>query len=248
MKLAAAFSALLALGLAVPASAQDEADKARLDDFAVPVSDASGPRIEQLGDRTQSLPPAGQSAGDRELAIPGPASADRSPVRQLTQPGDAGRSQQLSDLEESRQLAAGSVSSAEDSRPRATGPLGGADRCDPQLETEELARCQQILERRAAEFDAPEAPRLSAEQVLLAERGGHDERLASRSSDLRLRLAAGDPDAEITSNQELAVIYLDHPSTQGPPASTDEPAVPDEGKLVEILQGLQIDVLGGAAP
>jgi len=248
MRSAVVLAAVFAAGVGVPAGGQEDVSKARLDDFAVSVDDAAGPRIEQLGDRTQSLPPAGQPAGDRELAIPGPASADRSPVRQLTQPGEAGRSQQLSDPEESRQLAAGSVSSAEDSRPRATGPLGGADRCDPQLGTEELARCQQILERRAAEFDAPEAPRLSAEQVLLAERGGHDERLASRSSDLRLRLAAGDPDAEITSNQELASIYLDHPSTQGPPASTEEPTVPDEGKLVEILQGLQIDVLGGAAP
>lgn len=248
MRSVVVLAVVLVAGVGLPSAAQDDASKTRLDDFAVSVDDATGPRIEQLGDKGQSLPPAGQPAGDRELAIPGPPAADRSPVTQLTQPGEPGRPQQVSERGESRQLAAGSVSSAEDSRPRATGPLGGADRCDPQLDTEQLARCQQILERRAAEFDAPEAPRLSAEQVLLAERGANDERLASRSSDLRLRLAAGDPDAEITSNQELASIYLDRPSTLGAPASADEPAVPDEGKLVEILQGLQIAVPGAGTP
>lgn len=248
MRSIAVLAVVLLAATGLPAWGQDDAAKARLDDFAVSTDDVAGPRIEQLGDQAQSLPQAGQQTGDRELAIPGPPPGDRSPVTQLTDPGEAGRSQQLSERAESRQLASGSVSSAEDSRPRAAGPLGGADRCDPQLESEQLARCQQILERRAAEFDAPEPPRLSAEQVLLAERGANDERLASRSSDLRLKLAAGDPDAEITSNQELASIYLDRSSIQGRPSTAEEPTVPDEAKLIEILQGLQIDVPGGGAP
>ena len=240
MKLAAAFSALLALGLAVPASAQDEADKARLDDFAVPVSDASGPRIEQLGDRAEALTPLSQPASDHQLVVPGPAPADRAPVTQLSRPGETTPAQQLSERGESRQLAAGSVSSSADSRPRASAPLGGSDRCDPQLEGERLEECLRVLELRAEEFSAPEAPKLSAEQVLLAERGPGAERVAAQSSDLRLKLAAGDPDAEISSNQELASIYLDRARVQTPPP--DDRAVPVDPRLAEILQGLQIEL------
>ena len=244
MKSTAALLAAL-LSLALPAAAQDEADKVRLDDFALPV-DAAGPRIEQLGNRTESLAPAVLPASDRELAIPGPPAAARSPVTQLSQPGEAGRPQQLSERGETRELAAGSVSSPEDSRPRASAPLGGRDRCDPQLESEQLEHCLRVIEQRAAEFSAPEPPQLSAEQVLLAERGDDGERLAATSSDLRLRLAAGDPDAESASNQELASIYLDRTRTQAP--SVQEEAALDEARLAEVLHRLQIDVPTTTAP
>lgn len=239
--------AVALLGLVLPAAAQDDADKVRLDDFDLPAAPA-GPRIEQLGDGTESLRRAPPLIADHELSIPGPPAADRSPVSQLTQPGESGRSQQLSERGESRELATGSVSSPGDSRPQASAPLGGSDRCDPQLETEKFESCLRVLEQRATEFDAPEAPRLSAEQVLLAERGYSDERLAATSSDMRLRLAAGNPNAERASNQELASIYLDPSRAQGRPGpEPDDPRL-DEAKLAEVLQGLQIELPGSGAP
>lgn len=248
MRLALALSAVVALGLASPAYAQDGVDKTRLDEFAIPVSDAAGPPIEQLGDRADSLTPLSQPAADHEVAVPGPAPAERAPVAQISRPGQDTPAQQLSERGEARQLAAGAVSSSSDSRPRATGPIGGSDRCDPQLESERFEECLRVLELRAAEFSAPEAPKLSAEQVLLAERGSDSERLASRSSDLRLKLAAGDPDAEIASNQELASIYLDRARAEGQPVPAPEGPPTDEAKLAEVLQGLQIDLSGVTAP
>ena len=245
MKSAARLAAILTLALALPALAQQDSDKARLDDFALP-QDQAGPRIEQLGAAAQSLPAAESSDSDRQLAIPGPPAVERAPVAQLSQPGGSAPAQQVSDRGESRELAAGSVSSTGDSRPQASAPIAGSDSCDRQLDTEQLERCLRILETRAAEFSAPEAPQLSAEQALLAARGDDGDRLAARSSDLRLRLAAGDPDAEIASNQELASIYLDRTQAQQG-ASTQQPAEPDDASLAEVLQTLQIDVAGAAS-
>ena len=130
-------------------------------------------------------------------------------MTQLSQTGETAPAQQVGSRGESRQLAAGSVSTPGDSRPQASAPLAGSDSCDPQLDTEQRERCLRIIERRAAEFSAPEAPQLSAEQALLAQRGDTEELLASQSSGLRLRLASGDPDPDLESNQELASIYLD---------------------------------------
>jgi len=241
MRPAARLAAAVSLGLAVPAGAQDDADKTRLDDFALPQEQA-GARIEQLDTAAPSLPAAQTGAGDRELTIPGPPAADRTPVAQLSRSGETAPAQQVADRGESRDLVAGSVSSTGDSRPQASAPLAGSDSCDRQLDTEQLERCLRILETRAAEFSAPEAPRLSAEQALLAANGDDGDRLAARSSDMRLRLAAGDPDADISSNQELASIYLDRTAQPQAPGA-EQPAEVDPS-LAEVLQTLQIDVAG----
>ena len=58
--------------------------------------------------------------------------------------------------------------------------------------------------------------------------------------------AAGDPDAESASNQELASIYLDRTRTQAP--SVQEEAALDEARLAEVLHRLQIDVPTTTAP
>ena len=230
--------------LASPAGAQDGGDKARLDDFALP-RDQAAPRVEQLGGAGSGLTAAETPAGDRGVTIPGPPQVERAPVPQLSRPGEIAPAAQLSDRGESRELAAGSVSSHGDSRPQASAPILGSDSCDPQLDTEQRERCLRILERRAAEFSAPEAPRLSAEQVLLAERGDGDDRLASASSSLRLRLAAAsDPDAELETNQELASIYLGRTPPQAQPAAPEDATALDDASLVQVLEGLQIDVPG----
>ena len=125
MKSAARLAAILTLALALPALAQQDSDKARLDDFALP-QDQAGPRIEQLGAAAQSLPAAESSESDRQLAIPGPPAVERAPVAQLSQPGGSAPAQQVSDRGESRELAAGSVSSTGDSRPQASARASAA--------------------------------------------------------------------------------------------------------------------------
>lgn len=239
MRSAPTILAGLTLALASPIAAQDRADKARLDDFALPKA-SSAEEVEQLGAREKSLAITGSSAGDRTVIVPGPVAGERAPVLQLSQPGQPTPTVQLSGREESRQLAVGSVSSPEDSKPRTSAPLGGSDKCDPQLDGERLNECLRVLELRAAEFSAPEAPRLSAEQALLARQGPDNGQLAQRSPTTRLRTAANDPDADIQSNQELATIYLSDARAAASAATEmqrqQEEATAAERGLMEILQ------------
>lgn len=240
-----ALLASVALGLAVPAGAQEGGDKARLDDFAVPRAD-TGQAIEQV-DATASRIGAEQALpSDRQLAVPGPAVPAREPMSQLSQPDQRGATRQVGDRGQSRNLAPSAVSSSQDSRPQPSAALAGEDRCDPQSEAER-AECAQILERRAAEFQAAEPPRLSAEQVLLAGSEEDADSLATSSSRVRLRLAsANDPDADLQSNQELAAIYLRR--TAGEPAPADAGETAEDAGLAEVLQALQISLPGAPAP
>jgi len=237
---------LVALVLAVAAqqaAAQDSADKTRLDEFNLP-TDSAAPRVEQLDSHADALAPTAEAASDRELAVAGPPAQARGPVAQLSSPADAGPPGQLSDESQSRQLAAGSVSSPRDSRPQGAVALAGHDRCDPQADAERLAECQRILELRAAEFQAAEPPKLSAEQALLAAQGD----LPMGSARVRLRLAASaSPDADVLSNQELAAVYL--ASTNTPPAAV--PAPEDENvdeSMAQALEGLGVTVPAGGNP
>lgn len=247
MRRAAALLAGLALGLGGAAVAQDAADKTRLDEFAVPTA-ADGQPVQQLDPSADPIVPAAAPVADRQLSIPAPPAAERQPVAQLSQTGETVPAEQLSGSAESREVAAGSVSSSRDSRPQPVAALGGSDRCEPGSEAEESEECRRILELRAAEFQAVEPPRLSAEQVLLAETLRQEEVLAAGSSRLRVRLAgAHSPDADLESNQELASIYLGRPADQSPAPLEEEP-VPEAEALAEVLQGLQLQVSPSPAP
>jgi hypothetical protein len=232
MRIAGLASILLAA--AAPAMAQD---RARLDDFALPASDQAT-AVEQLPS-AGPLPPAQRR--DRSLAVPAPPSAAPRPVEQLTKAGTEDVTpNQLASGAPSRTLAPAAVSSSADSRLQGVQRIGGRDRCDPRLDEARRADCLRILELRAAEFQATEAPQLSAEQKLLAEEQRKDERHAP-SSALRLRLASSDdPDAELSSNQESAAIYLagEGAPASGPPGLPTEPGIPN-GELIEALQAVQ---------
>lgn len=233
---------LLALLAGASAGAQEAGDKARLDEFAVPAAEA-GPPLEQLGSGADALP-SSAPAVDRSLAIPGlGGQSDHAPVAQLSPTGERSEAPQLSEADESRDLADRSVSSERDSRPQPAAALAGQDRCDPQLGDEGLERCRAILELRAAEFDAPEAPRLTAEQVLLAEQGQIGPSLSGGSSRAGVRLAQDDPDADLLSNQALASVYIDRAAGERP-ADPRADALPDgvDPSVIEALQGLQIDL------
>lgn len=236
MRIAGLASVLLAhilLG-AAPVSAQD---RARLDDFALPASEQAT-AIEQLPS-AGPLPPAQRR--DRSLAVPAPPAAAPRPLDQLTSAeAEAVAPNQLAGSAASRTLEPAAVSSSADSSPRGVQRIGGRDRCDPRLDEDTRADCLRILELRAAEFQATEAPQLSAEQKLLAEEQRTDERYAP-SNALRLRLASSqDPDAELSSNQEIAAIYLagEEAPASGAPGLPTEPGIPT-GELIEALQAVQ---------
>ena len=229
----AAGLALVLLLAAAPAAGQD---RARLDDFALPPSEQAV-AIDQLP--TVEAAPAEQPR-DRSLAVPQPAPAPRAPLDQLAEPGEATAPSQLTARAASRRLAPAAVSSAADSRPAPAGPIGGADRCDPQaLEGQDRAECLRILELRAAEFNATEAPRMSAEEKLLADQRRRDDE-ARPSAARRVSLAAADdPDADLVTNQEIAAIYLERDGAPPPDRSAPPPgpALPP-GDLTDALQAV----------
>jgi hypothetical protein len=223
---------------ATAAAAQLADDRARLDDFAVP-QPAQTARIDQLSPAAAPIPPVSQPH-DRSLAVPERTGSSSEMPRQVSQQDDNRRTVQVSNPDQSRNRTV-SVSSTAESGPGGVVRLGGKDRCDPQLDKRQLAECLRILELRADEFNAPAPPQLSAEQKLLIEQRMRDEELADRSASFRIRLATmAEPDADLTSNQELASIYLDNlPGAAPPPPEPQAPPVPAD--LGEALKGLGID-------
>ena len=224
---------ILLAAFAGAATAQERKDPARLDDFALPASDQPE-RLEQLSPHDRSTSPA--QPIDRTIAHPVVSEKSGAMPAQLSSAGDGEVVTQLGSTRDSRPTPGLAISSPTDSKPGAVNRIGGTDRCDPQLAQRVYAECLRILELRAGEFDAPQAPTLSAEQRLLAEQRQREEALADNSTTLRLRYAtAMQPNADLESNQELASIYLKEPAppSQPLPAEEEQP-----GNLGEILQNL----------
>jgi hypothetical protein len=221
---------LFGAALAVPIQAQDRSDEVRLDDFALPQAAAARP-IDQLGSSDTAPLPAQHV--DRTLAHPPESDARSSMAAQLSATGAGGRVTQLPSTRDSRLSIGASVSNTADSAPGSVVRIGGKDRCDPQLAQKIYAECLRILELRSGEFNAPEAPALSAEQKLLVEQRQREERLPESSAALRLRLAtATQPDADLASNQELASIYLAEPAPVPTREPVEDPKAPDLGEVL----------------
>lgn len=233
------FAALL---LPLPAAAQDNASSVRLDDFALPASDASL-RVEQVPSREKStvLTPlierdrSDPTAGDQIAA----AAEAEVQAQQLAPVGELAEPVQLGGDEARTAQAVQPLSSTSDSRPGRVQRLVGRDKCDPQVLTaEKRAECEAILELRAAEFNALRPPELSAEQKLLAAQQMPDRSLSRtpRNGAMGGAMSSGLPDAEDRSNQELASLVLDAPP---PPAV---PELPSQGEvdpaIGEIIEGV----------
>jgi hypothetical protein len=221
--------------LAAPVAAQEADNRARLDDFAIPAGDEPS-RIDQLSPATPHVEPPAQMV-DRTLAEPALPARRSAPPAQLSSDADNSAPAQLSDPG-SKDLHTAAVSSKADSKPGAVVHLQGHDRCDPQLDERRLAECRRILELRADEFHAPAPPQLSPEERLLAQQRAAE--FAAHTPAQRLRMATkGEPDADLTSNQVLASIYLD---SNTPPAQPAEPSVPgDASDAAAILKAIGID-------
>ena len=242
-------AATLLAGVSAPLAAQAPGDPAHLDDFAVNPGADSSLQVEQVSPGADALRPIAQPQ-DRTIATPQPSTPRTTGLRQISRQGQPSAQPQLSKAGGAPDETQAAVSSTADSRPRGVVRISGHDRCDPQLAGEELARCRQILELRAQEFNAPAPPQLSAEQQLLAEQRAEDEQ-PGRSPATRLRLASRDaPDADLQSNQELAALYLAR--QQNPPVSPaspqDEAANAQDASLAQILRGLEIQTAGSAPP
>jgi hypothetical protein len=231
MRLAVLCGGTLTVLVGWPVLAQEPADPARLDDFALPATAQPLP-VEQLttGDTLRTPP----QQADRTLASPPLSEPGGAMPAQLSAPGGGGTITQLAGTGQSRTALTGSVADPKDRPPGAVTRIGGHDRCDPQSVQAVYAECLRILELRSDEFSAPKAPTLSAEQRLLAEQRQGDDTV-SPSNALRLRLATvAQPDAELPSNQELASVYLKEPEK---PVVQQAPE-PEPSAYAALLQGL----------
>lgn len=245
---------LLAAAL-TPAAAQDSGradrtstDKVRLDDFALPAG--AGQEREATRPMAQIAPAEPRGAGPpNQLAPPDrartvPQLASDAPSAAAPPPlGEREGATPVAQLARAAPSAAAPppLSGRGDSAPGAAVALTGADRCDPQrAAARELARCRRILELRAGEFSAAEAPTLSAEQRLLIEQQARERRLSSsRDSPARMARIAEDP--EEAGNQEIASVVLGTaPETMAPPDPLGAGAQPaDLGTVIQaIVTGL----------
>ena len=239
MRLPAALAPILVLCLASPAWAQAEGgSKARLDEFQLSL-DRADASVEQLEHRIGAGPPSPALTGDRVSDVPAAPQARSQPVPQLSPVREAAPTQQVAERDRRPSEAPGAVSSRTDSRPRSSAPLAGADRCDPQGARHRSAECSRILELRAAEFNALEAPRLSAEQALLAEHDG-DSLFAPASRTTLILASKANPDAESLSNQALASIALSPTDARPDAQGGGDLGVPET--MREALRGVQIDI------
>lgn len=247
---AAALSATLAMPIAV---AQDNpapagTDRARLDEFDLPAASRST-GVQQLSGGPREVP--SQPAADRDVSVER-SGAPTGPLVQLTPAGEALRPVQRDAAQVRSARGVNDLSDRRDSAPGAATALSGNDLCDPQnrrgiRDADEVERCRRILELRAAEFEAPAPPELSAEQRIIAEQQRRDNGQGSfNPADMNARTLARTTDAESRSGQELASLVLSAPNgnQSAPPVAQENPAA--EPALSELLQSLVIQL--GAPP
>ncbi|GAA3798789.1 hypothetical protein GCM10022600_20680 [Qipengyuania pelagi] len=242
---------LVFVAFASGAFGQGVDQRVELEEFAVdPDERGGGPsdlNVSQIGE------PAGANTSGKVSS--GPIDTDRSilrsPQRDGADTGVAQVSRAASDLA-TAQVARGegdlrsvqpdALSSPDQSAPEGVTRLGGQDRCDPQVDQSLYRACLRILERRAGDFAAPTAPVLSAEEALLAQRRADDEDPATLTIEQRIRRASQTaPDAELSSNQELASLFL--PGTAPPPAQPVEDSTTLQGANLEaVLKAIGLTV------
>lgn len=212
--------ALVLLAVASSAEGQINDRRVELEEFAVPeetqVDDVRGQAIGQITDVQADRVGKDLRTADRNVILPQDRRAHDVGVAQVPRSADDVASLQISGSDGGRSVDPGDLSSPDQSAPGDVTRLSGRDRCDPQADQSLYRACLRILERRSAEFKAPSAPALSAEEALLAQRRADDEDPATLTLEQRIRRASQNtPDAELSSNQEIASLIL--PNTFGSP-------------------------------
>lgn len=199
------------------------------------------PAMNQVREAQDGLSVDAPQQTDRSIAIPQARSVDGVTIAQVPRSLAPVTSAQITEGDP-RAIDPRSLSSRDQSAPGTTTRLGGTDRCDPQTERARDGDCLRILERRAGEFAAPAAPSLSAEEVLLAQRRVDDEDVGKMTIDQRLRRASQtDPDADLSSNQELASLLLPG-GPQQPLEPTQDNATLRAAEIDAVLRAIGIPV------
>lgn len=248
--LAATLAAASAIAGLPPAVAQDPADKARLDDFALPSADRST-GVQQLSTGPRAVP--AQPKGDRDVSVPRPP-APGGPLVQVAPSEDTILPVQRDPAQARSARGVSDLSARRDSAPGGVTALAGRDACDPQhraaiRDPAEAERCRRILELRSAEFDAPAPPVLSAEQRIIAEQQRRDIGQGGLTTpDMTARALARATDAESRSSQELAAVVLASPSADQTAASPAPERPEADTGLSDLLQALVVQLGGQPSP
>jgi hypothetical protein len=229
MRLGYVFGALLAL----PAAAQDNAGKVRLDEFVTTAAAEETIGVEQLSRArdTLALPPQSRNS-----------EATRQPVAQLGSPGERPASTQVGRDQQPSAAGLPALTARGEGRPEPATPIGGADRCDPQRDDgERLALCRRVIERRANEFAVQRAPQVSPEAALLGlERTATSLADAARR-DTSMRGAENAADADEKVNQELAAaLAANRPPAPAPPS--ESPGDPAGATLADAIADLVVQI------
>lgn len=225
---------------AAAASAQDIDRRVELREFAVPAPSDDG-EIRQLDDGTADAAVVEHfEQTDRTITIQQPAAPAGVGIAQVPRAREVSTNVQVNQ-DATLGVDPGSLSSPSESAPGSVARLGGTDRCDQQGDPANYRACLRILERRAAEFSAPAAPRLSAEEVLLTQQGADEEDAALTINERIRRASQTQPDADLASNQELASLILPDPQ-QLPVNPADEEASTRGAEIEAVLKAIGLPV------
>ena len=229
-----AFGAALAL-LGSPLLGQPGGDKVRLDDFAVTPASENSAAVAQIGE-APALDRSEKPEPDRDISVRElPSSSNtKGHLQQIAPAGVAASPDQVARAEAERGRSIAPISSPADGKPQPVTRLTGHDACDPQSEAARRdPRCQEILELRSSEFNATEAPRLSAEQKLLIQQERRNWSIANNPEKAsELFVDPGD-----IRTQELAATVMNRDKTvQTAPKS--EVVSPPPADFAETLQTL----------
>lgn len=233
-----AFALTPALLLAgTPLLAQPERDKVRLDDFAITSASANSAAVAQVSE-VPALDRSETPAPDRDVSVrelPGRPSA-KDHLQQISAAETAAPPDQVTRAEAERGRPVAPISRPEESKPQPVTRLTGQDACDPQSDAARRdARCREILELRSSEFNATEAPRLSAEQKLLIQQERRNWTIANNPEKASELFA----DPGDISTQELAATVMNRDTAgQAPPKpETVSPAPADFAETLQAVIG-----------
>lgn len=227
--------ASVALASGAAGAAQERSDKVRIDEFAPAAQAQPTTTLGQIA--TSERTTATEQQLDRTVAT---AQPHRTPASQAVVQVGAGTTPapltQVAPASDRSPFAGPAISRREDGKPTGTAALGGADRCDPRAQdAAERALCRRILELRAREFTATEAPVLSPEQQLLAQ-----QQVAGASISEAGTYARVAENADDRLSQELGFLALSEPVPADRSASPSD--TPANDSLLEALKGVLVQM------
>lgn len=186
---------------------------------------------EQIGPRTDMDTVSVQQVSTGPRTVP--------PGVQASRPADIG--QQVGPVRDRSTVAPPSGSSRADGKPVAASAIGGSDQCDataPDRST--VAACRNPIERRAAQYAAPQPTKLSPEQRLAIARAVGD----GASASLEAGRLARTSDNQMLSAAEQGVASL----VLAVPAAADPAQPADDVQVDPTVFDTIIDVIVNTGP